>query len=463
MCGICGLLGRDAPDPGLVEAMNAAIVHRGPDHGAVEGHGRCVLGYRRLSVIDLQTGDQPVGNEHGDVAAVFNGELYNFRELRRELEAAGHEIRGTGDSPLIPHAYEQWGAAFAERLEGMFAIALWDRTRERLVLVRDRLGKKPLLYARLPDGSLAFASETKALLQLPGLGRELDLEQLDAYLALQYVPRSGLRAVEKVPPGSAVIVEGESLRVERYWAPQPAAADGHWVTRVREEVTAAVRRRLVADVPLGALLSGGIDSAIVVAAMAQAQAEPVRTFTIGFPDPRYDERAYARAVANRYGTRHEELEIEAAPELDRLAHVFDEPFGDEAALPLLHVCEATRRHVKVALVGDGGDEVFGGYERYRAHALASRVPRVAAALGTAALGAVPAARREPRSTLFRARRFLDVAAQPARERYGRLVEVFPLELRRRLWTDEALAHATTAYLPEAGDLRVVDIESYLPG
>src|SRR4051794_33208805 len=415
MCGICGLLG-DAPDPALVESMNAAIVHRGPDHGAVQSYGRCVLGYRRLSIIDLQTGDQPVANERGDVVAVFNGELYNFPELRRELESAGHEIRGTGDSPLIPHAYEQWGTSFAERLDGMFAIALWDRSRERLVLVRDRLGKKPLLYARLPDGSLAFASETKALLQLPALPRTLDLEQLDAFLALQYVPRSALRAVGRVPPASTVVVERETVRVERYWSPRPAAGAGDWVDRVRDEVTAAVRRRLVADVPLGALLSGGIDSSVVVAAMAQAQAEPVRTFTIGFPDPRYDERAYARAVANRYGTRHEELEIETAPELDRLAHVFDEPFGDEAALPLLHVCGKTREHVTVALVGDGGDEVFGGYERYRAHALAGRVP---SALARAALAA-PWGRREPRSTLYRARRLLDVAAQPAGDRYARL-------------------------------------------
>src|SRR3954447_26060647 len=184
MCGICGLLERDTPDLDSVERMTAAMVHRGPDHGAVAAEGRCALGYRRLSIVDLATGEQPIRNERGDVIAVFNGELYNFRELRRELEYDGHEIRGSGDSPLIPHAYEQWGARFAERLEGMFAIALWDRTRERLVLVRDRLGKKPLLYARLPDGSLAFASETKALLQLPGLGRELDLEQLDAYLAL---------------------------------------------------------------------------------------------------------------------------------------------------------------------------------------------------------------------------------------------------------------------------------------
>jgi asparagine synthase (glutamine-hydrolysing) len=462
MCGICGLLGRDAPDPGLVEAMNAAIVHRGPDHGAVETHGRCVLGYRRLSVIDLHTGDQPVANERGDVVAVFNGELYNFRELRRELEAAGHEIRGTGDSPLIPHAYEAWGPGFAERLDGMFAIALWDGARERLVLTRDRLGKKPLLYAQLADGSLAFASETKALLQLPALPRELDLAQIDAYLALQYVPRSGLRGVEKVPPASTVVAENGSLRVERYWSPSArndVLSAEEAVERVREEVTAAVRRRLVADVPLGALLSGGLDSSIVVAAMAGAQSGPVRTFTVGFPDPRYDERAHARAVAERFGTEHQELEIVSAPELDRLAHVFDEPFGDEAALPLLHVCEATRRHVTVALVGDGGDEVFGGYERYRAFALAQRVPT---GVARAAL-ALDWGKREPRSALFRARRFLDVAAQPARDRYARLVEVFPLELRRRLWSDAARAQAAATLLPDGDDLRVVDIESYLPG
>ena len=444
--------------------MNDAIVHRGPDHGAVAAHGRCVLGYRRLSIIDLQTGDQPVSNERGDVVAVFNGEIYNFRELRHELEAAGHEIRGTGDSPLLPHAYEEWGLAFAERLEGMFAIALWDRAAERLVLVRDRLGKKPLLYTRLADGSLAFASETKALLQLPAVSREVDLAQLDAFLALQYVPRSGFAAVEKVPPGSFAVIENATVRVDRYWSPRPAGGDGDWVERVREEVTAAVQRRLVADVPLGALLSGGIDSSIVVAAMAQASSEPVRTFTVGFPDARYDERTYARAVADRYATDHTEIEIDPGPELlQRLGLVFDEPFGDEAALPTMLVCEATREHVKVALVGDGGDEAFGGYERYRAHALAARVPGPAAAAGAQLLGLLPAARRAPRSALFRARRFLEVAAAPAADRYGRLVEVFPLELRRRLWTDDALAQATASLLPAAADLRLVDLESYLPG
>jgi len=426
-----------------------------------------VLGYRRLSVIDLATGEQPVANERHDVVAVFNGELYNFRELRRELAAKGHEIRGTGDTPLIPHAYEEWGDGFAEHLDGMFAIALWDRARERLVLVRDRLGKKPLLYARLPKGTFAFASETKALLRLPALPRELDLAQIDAFLALQYVPRSGLRSVEKVPPGSYVVVENGSVHTTRYWSPRASdnvlLAEGEAVERVREEVTAAVRRRLVADVPLGALLSGGLDSSIVVAAMAGAQAEPVRTFTVGFPDSAYDERPFARLVAERFGTRHEELEIETAPELDRLAHVLDEPLGDEAVLPLLHVCEATRAHVTVALVGDGGDEVFGGYERYAAHSLASRVPGAVAAPLANGLGLVPAARRAPRSTLYRARRFFDAAAAPPRERYARLVEVFPLELRRRLWSDEARAHATASLLPADDDLRVVDIESYLPG
>jgi asparagine synthase (glutamine-hydrolysing) len=464
MCGICGLLGSGAPDPRRVEAMNEAIVHRGPDHGAVAAYGRCVLGYRRLAIIDLATGDQPIENERGDVAAVFNGELYNFRALRRELEARGHEIRGTGDSPLIPHAYEEWGLEFVERLEGMFAIALWDRGAERLVLARDRLGKKPLVYAELPDGTVAFASETKALLRLPEVPRELDLAELDAFLALQYVPRSGLRAVQKVPPASFAVFEHGSVRVERYWRPRPAQGEGDWLERVRSEVTAAVRRRLVADVPLGALLSGGLDSSIVVAAMAGASAEPVRTFTIGFPDRRYDERPYARAVAERFGTTHEELEVDPAPELlERVAEAFDEPFGDEAALPTLLVCEETRRHVTVALVGDGGDEAFGGYERYRAHELAGRVPRLAAAAGRSALGVVPAARREPRSTLFRARRFLDAAAQPEAERYARLVEVFPLELRRALWTDNAFAHAAATMLPHDPDLRLVDIESYLPG
>ena len=209
MCGICGLLAPSgAPDPTLVERMNAALVHRGPDEGSVDAFGRCVLGNRRLQVIDLATGSQPVANESGDVVAVFNGELYNFRELRAEL--AGHEVRGSGDTPVIPHLYEESGLAFVSRLEGMFAIALWDAGRERLVLARDRVGKKPLLWTRLGDGTLAFASELKALLRLPGVSRELDPAALDAYLALQYVPTgTALRGVEKLPPGHLLVAEGD--------------------------------------------------------------------------------------------------------------------------------------------------------------------------------------------------------------------------------------------------------------
>src|SRR3954471_20870323 len=475
MCGICGLLAPPGmpgrrPDPALVERMNAALVHRGPDEGGVDELGRCILGHRRLQVIDLATGSQPVTNETGDVTAVFNGELYNFHELRREL--SGHEVRGTGDTPVIPHLYEEHGVGFVERLGGMFALALWDSTRKRLVLARDRLGKKPLLYTRLADGTLAFASELKALLRLPGVSREVDLEAIDAYLALQYVPgnATALRGIRKVPPGHVLVAEGDSERLACYWhaaAAVDSATDDEWLERVRATVTEAVRKRLVADVPLGALLSGGIDSSIVVALMAQASTEPVRTFTVGFSDERYDERAYARSVAERYGTVHEELEIveDVAATLPRLAAAFDEPLGDEAALPTFLIAEQARRHVTVALSGDGGDEAFAGYERYVAHALARRVPGPAARTGAAAVRLVPAARREPRSALFRAARFLDVAAAPAGERYARLMEIFPLELRRELWSDPR--QAMRVHLEPRGDgiagLQLLDVATYLPG
>ena len=362
----------------------------------------------------------------------------------------------------------------------MFAIALWDGPRRRLVLARDRLGKKPLVWTRLDDGTLAFASELKALLELPGLRREPDLAALDAYLALQYVPgeRTGLRGIHRLAPGSILVSEGDGERIERYWEPQvenEPLADEHWLERVRDEVTAAVTKRLVADVPLGALLSGGIDSAVVVALMAGASAEPVRTFTVGFSDERYDERTFARAVADRYSTRHEEIVLEpnAAATLPRLAAAFDEPLGDEAALPLFLICEAARREVTVALVGDGGDESFAGYERYAAVDLAERVPASAASAGARLLRAIPSGRRERRSPVFRAARFLEAAAVPRAERYGRLMQVVPLATRADLWTDEAKAEigplASPGILlgppPRAGiaGLQQLDLATYLPG
>jgi asparagine synthase (glutamine-hydrolysing) len=458
--------------------MRARIAHRGPDEGGTEMLGDCGLGHQRLRVLDPELGFQPVTSETGDIVAVFNGELYNFAELREDLAARGHDVRGRGDTPVIPHLYEEYGTAFVDRLEGMFAIALWDGPRRRLVLARDRLGKKPLVWTRLPDGTFAFASELKAFHALPGFRAEPDLVALDAYLALQYVPgtRTGLRGVHRLAPASTLVVEGTSQVETRYWEPSivdEPLTEGDWLARVRDEVGRAVRRRLVADVPLGALLSGGIDSAIVVAQMARAASEPVRTFTVGFTDERYDERVYARAVAERWGTRHEEvvLEPDAAATLPRLAAAFDEPLGDEAALPLFLICEAARREVTVALVGDGGDESCGGYERYTAMGLADRLPRPAAALGARVLRAVPSGER--RSTTFRARRFLDAAATPRAERYGRLMQVFPLAERSALWSAEARAEIgplmSAGFLlgaaPRAGvtGLQLLDVATYLPG
>jgi asparagine synthase (glutamine-hydrolysing) len=451
--------------------MNEAIVHRGPDHGAVAATGPCALGYRRLAIVDLATGDQPVADERGEITAVFNGELYNFRELRAGL--TGHEVRGTGDTPVIPHLYEEHGLGFVERLEGMFALALYDRPRNRLVLARDRLGKKPLLWTRLADGRIAFASELKALLRLPGLERRLRPAAIDDFLALQYVPgpETALEGVFRVRPGHLLVIEEGRIEEREYWRPhglELQLSRDEWLERVRVEVTAAVRRRLVADVPLGALLSGGIDSSVVVALMAGASAEPVRTFTIGFPDRRYDERAYARTVAERYGTVHEEIpvELDVAALLPRLVHAFDEPHGDEAALPQLIVSEAARRHVTVALAGDGGDEAFAGYERYAAVALAERLPAPLARAGAAALQLVPAARREPRSPLHRAGRFLRAASLPRAERYAGLMEVFPLALRRRLLVGVE-ARPTVEILgapgPGLAGLQRLDLATYLPG
>jgi asparagine synthase (glutamine-hydrolysing) len=479
MCGICGLYSPSTPPPAeLVDDMRARIAHRGPDEGSTDPYDACVLGHQRLRVIDPERGYQPVASETGDIVAVFNGELYNFAELREDLAAHGHDVRGYGDTPVLPHLYEEYGVDFVERLEGMFAFALWDRPRGRLVLARDRLGKKPLVWTRLPNGTFAFASELKAFHALPAFRADPDLAALDAYLALQYVPgtATGVRGVHRLAPASVLVVEGEVQREHRYWQParlDEQLTDEEWLERVRDAVTTAVRQRLVADVPLGALLSGGIDSAVVVAQMAQAATEPVRTFTVGFSDDRYDERRYARAVAERWSTQHEEIVLEpaAAETLPRLAAAFDEPLGDEAALPVFLICEVARREVTVALVGDGGDESFGGYERYVAMGLADRIPSPAAGAGARLLRALPA--RERRSTVFRARRFLEAAATPRVERYGQLMQVFTLTERASLWTSEAREQIGTLLSPgfllgpSPADgitgLQLLDVETYLPG
>ena len=461
--------------------MTDALVHRGPDSGGVTALGRCVLGHRRLRVVDLETGEQPATNETGDVVAVFNGELYDFGEVRRELAARGHEVPGTGDTALIPHVYEDRGADFPAALSGMFAIAIWDRGRERLLLARDRIGKKPLHYALLPGGGLAFASELKALLLVPGVGRELDPKALDAYLALQYVPgeETGVGGIRRLLPGNVLDWEAGRVHARPYWELVPTGRDlteEEWLETVRSSVTAAVRRRLVSDVPLGALLSGGIDSTIVVGLMAQESSEPVRTFTVGVDDARYDEREPARIAASAFGTDHEELVVEPDPVelVSRLTTFLDEPLGDEAILPTFLISEVARRRVTVALTGDGGDESFAGYERYRALGLAGRIGRVPALPGLAARAfrALPSG-RHPRSTPGRVARLLETASTPAAERYGSLVEVFPARLREELYTPELAAslggaarpaHELLGPPPASGiaGLQLLDARTYLP-
>jgi asparagine synthase (glutamine-hydrolysing) len=456
--------------------MTEALVHRGPDSGGITELGRCVLGHRRLRVVDLETGDQPVTNESGDVVAVFNGELYDFGRVRRELASRGHAVPGTGDTAVIPHVYEDHGPDFPARLDGMFAIALWDAARERLVLARDRVGKKPLHYVSLPDGSLAFASELKSLFLVPGVRRELDPAALDAYLALQYVPgvETGVGGIKRLAPGHVLVWEGGRLETHPFWKLAPEQrdlAEEDWLELVRETVTAAVRRRLVSDVPLGALLSGGIDSTVVVGLMAQESSEPVRTFTVGVSDPRYDERATARVAASAFGTIHEELVVEPDPVelVSRLATFLDEPLGDEAILPTFLISEIARSHVTVALTGDGGDESFAGYERYAAMALARRLGRIPVAprLGARGLRLLPSGRSEPRSTPFRLARLLETASHPASERYGSLMRVFPARLRAELSATGFRPRPVSTLLgapplPGVAGLQALDALTYLP-
>ena len=376
MCGIAGKLNFDGGRPidrERLEAMTSVVAHRGPDAaGYFVGPG-IGLGHRRLSIIDLSTGDQPLSNEDGSVWVIFNGEIYNFAEIRVELEAHGHQFRTHTDTEVIVHAYEQWGDDAVDRFRGMFAFALWDATRRRLLLVRDRLGVKPLYYCATPSG-ITFGSEIKSLLQDPDVPREWSPEALDAYLALQYVPcpRTMYRAISKLPPGHLLVSERGSVTVRRYWD-LTFTGDGHeareeeYLAQLDSLVNESVRLRLVSDVPLGAFLSGGIDSSAVVAAMTEQGTGRVVTTTVGFDEQGFSELAYARAVARHLGVeQHEKLvRPDIADLLPRLAWHFDEPFADSSAVPTYYVSKAAREHVTVALSGDGGDELWAGYTRHR--------------------------------------------------------------------------------------------------
>jgi asparagine synthase (glutamine-hydrolysing) len=430
MCGIAGYVGRASAE--TLAAMLPLLKHRGPDGEGMHVEPGVGLGMTRLAIIDLEGGRQPMTNEDESVWLVTNGEIYNFRELRAELEGRGWSFRTRSDTEVLLRAYEAYGDACVERLRGMFAFAVWDRRRRRLLLARDRLGKKPLYYHRR-DGVLLFASEIKALLAHPAVGREVDADTLHHYLAFGYSPgdRSMLADVRSLPPAHLAVDDGQTMTARAYWAPpRGAAARADAVPAaeapglVRRAVVDAVRLRLESDVPLGVFLSGGIDSSAIVASMREVTGGRIATFTVGFgaADPSFDELPYARLVARRFGTDHHEdvLEPRVADLLPSIVHHFDEPFADSSAVATYVVAQATARHVKVALSGIGGDETFGGYPRYLGLRWSETFGRLPAPLRRLARAAVRGVARESERGAdwgARARRFVTGAEAPLPDRY----------------------------------------------
>jgi len=477
MCGICGVAGGDPADGrDLVHRMCAAMVHRGPDDEGIVQVDGVNLGIRRLSIIDLEGGHQPMHNEDSTVWVVQNGEIYNHLELRELLLAAGHSFNTQSDTEVLVHGYEEWGDGVVERLNGIFAFAAFDQRSGSVLLARDRMGIKPLHYA-LDGERLVFASELKALMRDPALRKGIDPVALDDYLAYEFVPspRCIVRGISKLQPGHTLrwSVGERALSVRRYWSPQLNldGADRRGVEeeceKLRSVLRESVRKELISDVPLGVFLSGGIDSSAVAAMMSQLGGE-VKSFSVGFADRSFDESAHARLVAKHLGTEHHELTLEPGMLLDlvpRLPDLLDEPLGDASIIPTYLLSEFTRRHVKVALGGDGGDELFAGYPTVQAHRLASyylKAPRVLRE------GLVePVVRRLPvsRGNLsfdFRAKRFVSGAAYPTAERHQRWMGSFDREERAALLAREGGRHDLD--FADAGTLNQVlllDMRLYL--
>jgi asparagine synthase (glutamine-hydrolysing) len=420
--------------------MSGRLVHRGPDDDGVFCEGPAALAARRLSIIDLAHGHQPIENEDGSAVVVQNGEIYNYRELKRELEGRGHRFGTDCDTEVLVHAYEEWGDAFVERLRGMFAIALWDKRRRRLLLARDRFGIKPLYY-RAVGGELSFASELKAMLEQPGFSREIDPKAVAAYLAFNSIPAplTIFAEARKLPPGHLLAWEGGELELRRYARPGPVPADevrresaAELAAELREVLDDSIRAHLVADVPVGVLLSGGVDSGGIAALASRHSDEPLRTFSIGFEEAGFNELSRARLVAERYGTNHHELVLrpDAVELLPKLVEAFDEPFGDSSALPTYLVSELAAEHVKTAMSGEGGDELFGGYYTYVADLLARRVGRLAT-LARPLAEALPS-RTDRVGFDYKAKRFSRAAALPPLERHHGWKEIFSAAARTEL-------------------------------
>ena len=386
MCGITGIVdltGRRTIDERLLRAMNGRIGHRGPDGDGFHFEPGVGFGHRRLAIIDVEGGKQPVYNEDHTVVVTYNGEIFNFKEVEAELLQRGHKFRTRCDTEVIVHAWEEWGERSLERFNGMFAFAVWDQRKQQLFIARDRLGVKPLYYTVLPNGMLLFASELKALLVHPEVSRRVDPQAVEEYFAFGYVPdpKTIYRDVKKLEPGAYISVKrGSKVAPVRYWdVPlfgdrNPGGAPATWERELRERLQESVRKRLVSDVPLGAFLSGGIDSSAVVAMMREIGASKILTCSIGFREPRYDESKYAQMVADQKQTDHKTEVVEASDYslLDKLVDVYDEPYADSSAIPTYRVCKLARRHVTVALSGDGGDEDFLGYRRYKLFAMEER-------------------------------------------------------------------------------------------
>jgi asparagine synthase (glutamine-hydrolysing) len=456
MCGILGILAKDTPPPQL-DAIEL-LRHRGPDGEGRRAFERVAFAMRRLAIIDLETGEQPVENESGDVVAIVNGEIYNYRELRAYLAARGHEFRAEVDVEVIPHLYEELGWRCFEKLRGMFAVALYDARRDRLVLARDRFGIKPLYLASTPDG-FAFASEIKPLLAL-GASDELEPQAIADYLALGYVPGSatGLRGVHKLAPGH-VWLKGEQ---RPYWALEPRPAP------LEETLAEAVRLHLRSDVPLAVLLSGGLDSSLIASLAAAELEEPLRTFSVGFADAELDEREHAAAVARAIGSVHRELVVETnvAEDLPEIAARLEQPLADPAAIPLWYLCRAVADEVKVALAGDGGDEVFGGYSRYAWDPRAARIGRV---LPRALLERVPAVAGGRKAFGRRAAKLLRHAGKQDSARYLAWFTLLSDDARAELVRAaqpperefQRLFDAAPGTLTHLGRLQYVDLYSFV--
>jgi asparagine synthase (glutamine-hydrolysing) len=480
-------VGRSAVEQGMLRAMASAIAHRGPDadgHWAALGIG---LAHRRLSIIDLAGGDQPIGNEDGSIQVVFNGEIYNYRELKSELASKGHRFRTNSDTEVLLHLYEEVGDELAQRLRGMFAFALWDERNQRLLLGRDRIGLKPLYYY-FDREKLLFGSEIKPLLVWPGVDRAIDAEALEDYLAFGVVPgeRSIFRNIQKLPPGHVLSISRHDFvpKIRRYWRlqaqPDESLGVSDWIESVRAKFFETVNAHRIADVPVGAFLSGGLDSSAVTAALVESGASGLQTFSIGFHEERFSELPYAREVAQRFGTRHVEQIVtpQAVESLDDLTTFFDEPFADASAIPTLCLSKLARQHVKVVLSGDGGDEAFGGYARYahdlKESALRNWLPGLARRLICGPLSnRWPQADWLPRP--LRIKSLLTNLSLDAPEAYANTLSINRLPLRRQLLHPDVRAglnghrpelRVARAFRSSMGDplrrMIAADIEMLLP-